>query len=62
MEVLGTILREEGEGRIEPGQLEAGLFAHLGQESGFGVAQGEELELRHFPKARTMGPATSEQG
>ena len=24
--------KEEGEGRIEPGQLEAGLFAHLGQE------------------------------
>lgn len=51
----------EGEGRIERGQLEAGLYAHLGQEWGCGVAQGKELELRHFGEARTVWPAASEQ-
>ena len=43
--------------RIEPGQLEAGLYAHLGQKWDFEVVQGKKLELRHFLNARTMWTA-----
>ena len=31
-DVTAACVWEEGEERIEPGQLEAGLYAHLGQE------------------------------
>ena len=43
-------------------ELEADLYPRLDQEWGFGVAQGKDLELRHFPKAKTAWPTALEQG